>query len=509
MGYYVMIKKTNLKTKRRFITFLILILLVIFLGIKAYFPQLISKNNLTKSNNEAGNSNSSSSNISNSASNSSDTSSSNDYSITILDVSSKMLSADFWTSKLSNSSEIIMNQEQISNFNSKIISNVKAMYDLSSYKDTISKTDIVNYINSYKLPTKTMYFSNGTKVDNAFYNSISDNLNMSNLSDSTKIKYGICIQKTSIRSFPTNEGIYSSTTSKECDFFQESACQACEGVLLLNQSKDSKWYFVQSNNYRGWVDASNIAVTTDKKQFFDYLNSQNFLVVTGNYIKTQFNPYSEQVSDEKFFMGTKIPFITSNIPSVIDNQCTDGNYVVKLPVRDKNGILNFKLAIISKNQDIHVGFLTYTHENILKQAFKLLGDRYDWGDKYVGRDCSGFILCIFKTFGFNLPRNTDVQELTPGSKKQFNKNDSLSNRNQTLDKVNPGAIIFMNNHVMLYLGKENGTHYIIHDFSTYYKKVNGSYSKIAVNEVAVTPVTINLSSSSTFSQQFTSVIEIK
>lgn len=474
--------------------FLVLSALVVFLGIKAYYPEF--KNNKTENINNSTNKNIISNNIPKT-----NTTSPDNYSVTIPDVNSQMLNADFWISKISDSYKVLMNQQQISDFNSKIVSNVKDMYDLGTYKDTISKNEIVEYINSYKLPDKTMYFSNGTAVDNSFYKTITDNLNISYIPDSNKIKYGICIKKTSVRSFPTNEGIYSSTSSKECDFFQESACQACDGVLLLSQSKDSKWYFVQTNNYRGWINASDIGVTSDKNQFLSYINSQNFLVVTADYIETQFDPYNEQVSDEKFFMGSKIPIITSDIPAVIDNQSTDANYVAKLPVRDQSGNLSFRLAIISRNQDIHIGFLPYTRENLLKQAFKLLGDRYDWGDKYVGRDCSGFILCLFKTFGFNLPRNTDVQEMIPGSKLLFNKKSSISDRNQTLDKVNPGAIIFMKNHVMLYLGKYNNTHYIIHDF--------GSYAKATMNEVAVTPVTLNLSSGSTFLQQFTSVIEIK
>ncbi|WP_399387467.1 NlpC/P60 family protein [Thermoanaerobacterium sp. CMT5567-10] len=126
-------------------------------------------------------------------------------------------------------------------------------------------------------------------------------------------------------------------------------------------------------------------------------------VVTGNHIRTQFNPFDKDISELEFDMGTRIPLENNKLVS-IGNQNTFGNHVVKLPTKDVNGNLVFKDALVSTLQDINRGYLPYTRANILRQAFKLLGDRYGWGDSFNGRDCSSFIMYVYKTFGFRLPK---------------------------------------------------------------------------------------------------------
>jgi hypothetical protein len=108
-----------------------------------------------------------------------------------------------------------------------------------------------------------------------------------------------------------------------------------------------------------------------------------------------------------------------------------------------------------------------------------------------------------------LPRNTDEQEKSAGISYKFTVGDSLEKRNGVLDKVKPGAVIFMNGHEMLYLGMDNGVHYIIHDFTGYGIKGTSGYSFQPVYEVAITSTLMPLSSGIPYIKEFTSVLQLE
>lgn len=262
-------------------------------------------------------------------------------------------------------------------------------------------------------------------------------------------------------------------------------------------------------NYRGWIKAEDIAISKDKKELFDYVNSYKFLVVTGNYTKTRSNPFDISISKLEFTMGTKIPLETNKVPRHIGNQSVEGNYVIKIPVRDSNGNLQFKYSLISKKEDINLGYLPYTRENILKQAFKLLGDRYGWGDSFGGRDCSSYIMYVFKTFGIRLPRNANEQEAVADKSYKFIEGMSNEERIKVFDSVKPGALVYMPGHAMIYIGKEKGIPYIIHNFHGYGEKKEDKYEFVPVNEVMVTSTFLPTTSGVSFIEKFTSVLEIE
>jgi hypothetical protein len=414
-------------------------------------------------------------------------------------VTEDMQTPDFWINKIDNPNELIMTQEQIQEFNNKIIKNVDSMYNLYDYKDTLNKKELLRYINYYKKPTRIMYNSNGKPINDNFYNSISNNLNLDKVKDKNPVRYGITIKKTSLRSFPTDEPVYKKARNDRFDRFQETACQACELVLILHESKDSKWFFVQTNNYRGWAKAENIALVENKKQALDYISSKQFITVTNDYIALKLSIENDKDTEFKYYMGTVIPITSEN----------DFGYIIRIPIKNKNGSLEYKETFINRNSGVNKGYLKYTRANIIKQAFKLLGSAYSWGDKEDGSDCSSFLMNLYKTFGINIPRNTDQQEKSPNKLIQFNSNNSLTQRISMLNNAKPGTEILMNGHAMMYLGKHNNTHYMIHNFAGYGKKVGNTYNFVPVYQVAITSVDLPASSGTPFVKRFTSVIQFE
>lgn len=339
-----------------------------------------------------------------------------DFSINISKVpgiKEEMLLQEFWLSKIKNGSKLIMDLKHIKAFNEEIIKRVDNVYDLEKYKESLTKEELLSFIKEYKLPDKTMYDDEENLLTEHFFNSIIENTNLSGIKEENKIKYGITVKKVSIRSFPTEVGVYEYPGNTVFDRFQETGCGPCEAVLILHKSSDNLWYFIQMYNYRGWAKAEGIAVAKEKAEVFDYINSEEFVMVTGNHVSIDGTTGDVKSVNTVFNMGNKLSIAKDNNLFAKYNQ---EYYIVKLPSRHINGALEFKYALISKNKDVRSGFLPYTRENIIKQAFKLQGDRYDWGNKYNGKDCSSFIACIYKTFGFLLPRNTGEQERCPGKK---------------------------------------------------------------------------------------------
>ena len=97
---------------------------------------------------------------------------------------------------------------------------------------------------------------------------------------------------------------------------------------------------------------------------------------------------------------------------------------------------------------------------MIKQAFKLLGIDYSWGDKNKdGRDCSSTMNAIFRSFGFVMPRNTSNQLAIPTHGLRVSGLSPAS-----MKKYHPGTMIFTSSHVMLYIGEDaSGNPYLLHN----------------------------------------------
>lgn len=410
--------------------------------------------------------------------------------------------ASFWTKNTEGTEKTIIDLDKIKSFNSKIKLKIPSLNSLDTDEGALSGKALEEYIKSYKLPSKDMYDSEAQLVNKDFYEKIIHNTNLDGIKDYNPIKYGISTKKISIRSFPTDSAVFSSIEHSKLnnfDRFQETGCNACEALLILHESCDKNWYFVKMYNYFGWTKSDGVALSLDKKQIFDYVCSEDFLIVTGKEISLTIDDVTLKCG-----MSTKL-FLSHHTES-----SSEKYYTVKYPVRDSSGMLLFKKAVINKNEDVIKGYLSYTRCNIINQAFKYLDTPYDWGEKFKGKDCSGFIMTIYRCFGFWLPRNADEQENSfydLNNSIIFNNEDTLEIRYSKMDKLKPGAALFKDGHVMMYLGKYDGTHYMIHSFAGYSVKKGSSYEPRMALCTAVSSVDLPTSNGKSFIEEFTSAVQ--
>ncbi len=406
-------------------------------------------------------------------------------------LSELMLSPSYWQDKLDPDQSIILSQQQITSQNDALFRSNQHMNDLNNFAERLNKHEIINRIaKSSKIPSSNRYYSNGKQVSAKDFSRYKAALNTKNITDEVKVRYGMAVKRTNLRSFPTSDAVFKTFNNTNLDRFQETALFPAEAVVILHQSSDHNWFYVVSYNYSGWAKTSDIAIG-DKKEIFRYKNDKLFLLVTGDKVFTTYNPIRKNVSYIQLDMGTKISLLSKAlIPASIDGQNTYSSHVVKFPTRTQEGKLAFELALISRNKDVRLGYLPFTRRNIIQQSFKFLGERYGWGHSFNARDCTGFVGEIYKSFGILMPRNTGQQaQSNQGQNIHFTQSTSIQQKIAEITSLEVGDLIYIPGHVMMFIGLENNKPFVIHDVSGFsYIKRDGSFYKSVLNGVSVTPL---------------------
>jgi cell wall-associated NlpC family hydrolase len=398
------------------------------------------------------------------------------------DVEGKMLNNNFWSKELK--SKELLSAVKIKEFNQKIYNKAekenKEQYycNLKKFVQNLNENNLSKMIkNTYsrKIKADQNYFNlQGKLISTDQRESIKNNCDLASIEakKNISIKYGILCRRANIRALPAETTFASEKESGDQDLLQLTALSCGSAVVILAESRDQKWYYIQAKLMQGWVKKNNIALTDSLESAQSYLNTDSFLIVSGSRIETEPTPFEPETANRFFQMGDKIPLVEQeavleNIPENHPHaQSSLGNYLVWLPSKDRDNKLKYKKAVIAGSNDVQAGYLKLNRENIINQAFKMLGDRYDWGGKYQRRDCSRFIMDIYRAFGIELPRNADLQELlSPFENHIFS--GALEKRKAILNKLEAGDIIHMPGHIMLYLGKDQNKNFLVHAASGY------------------------------------------
>ncbi|XWO13486.1 NLP/P60-like protein [Candidatus Hepatincola sp. Pdp] len=418
------------------------------------------------------------------------------------DVDESMLMPNYWLK--GDATQVLLDPNEILKYNKELQKALPiTMVNLADYKNSLDSTTLKKLIIPSNLDKLELYKDN-VKLYPKYYENLKLEMNIDAIHKSNSVTFGIVVTRSNLRTYPTTDSVSYDLESTDFDRWQETAIPLGTPVVILHTSKSNKFVYIQMYNYRGWILKDNIA-TTSKDDWLNYINEYNndFLVITANHLQLSYNPTSTTISNLQLDMGTKLTLLESKIPELIDNQSTKNNYVVKIPIRKDNGLLAYKLAIISPSNKVHEGYLPFNEENLINQAFKMQGDRYDWGGLHGGRDCSSFVNDIYSVFGIYLPRNTSEQALIP-NKVDITESISYTNRQDLIKKLNPGSLLVMEGHVMLYLGSVDGKSYVIQAISSEYPNNNQQF----INQVIVSTTDLIAENGETLLQNIKSVIQI-
>ena len=413
----------------------------------------------------------------------------------VIGVSEKHLSPEHWIKP--GMDEIVMSPKQIAAFNTRSVANDPTLYDLGDIPPALSKDELTARLRSIsKIPTYKRIYTDGTLLGEPDFARYEALLNLDAVADNNPVRYALTVKRTDIRTYPTDDLLFSHDAGdRDIERFQESALFPSDPVAVLHESTDGKWALVQSYNYIAWAPLEALAIGSFD-DVWDYAHPEKFLVVTGDKVSTVYNPVEPGVSELQLDMGVRLPLSRpKDLAHDLYGQNPYLSHMVLLPVRNDDGSLDFKHALIQRKEDVSIGYLPFTQENIIKQSFKFLGERYGWGHRFNGRDCTGFVSEIYKSFGIILPRNSGDQGRSDiGINSRYDEDVShtpemRAGKIERLKQGQPGDLIYIPGHVLMLLGQSGGQPFVIHDVHGLgYMKEDGTLYKGVLNGVSVTPM---------------------
>jgi len=405
--------------------------------------------------------------------------------------SGELTKPSFWILNNNAGDQVLLEEEEIRQFNRKICDSPLDVTEMKSLPDAVPVKEFLPWITNTWAMRGTVY-RNGKKLTEADRDAIQKNLNLEALpSENTTaaVRYGVTVRHSMVRNLPLADGLFDEPEDVYYDNVQDSVLEAGEPVAILHESLDKKYYYVRMYNLFGWIARADIAPCT-REEWLKYADPQDFLVVTGR-------DYFTRVNGEDVFhlMGAKLQLL----------QEKKNRWQVSLPYKDsKTGMLKEKKIWLARDENLHHGYLPYTSDQVIQQAFRFYGSVYGWGGAMRSVDCSSLVDSVYRTMGLNLPRNTSKLVKMPGNVKDFagmNREERL----QALETVRPGSPLSMKGHIMIYLGMEKGTPYVIHSSSSYYKDGR----KIYVRRVLVSDLEMDRKNGNSFLENLINAITYK
>lgn len=406
-------------------------------------------------------------------------------------VDKHLLSPDYWLNKIDDHDTILMTADDIKAFNVNLMKYDDYVRDPLEFPEMVDGDTLTSILTSVSSkPNTPRFYANKKRLTDNDFQRYTDNMNLESIIDENPIQFGIIVYRVALRAFPTMDRVFKDDMDLDLDRFQESALFPGECVAVLMESKDKQWYFVRNYQLPGWIHKSGVALAS-KQDIESFYETDQFVVVTGDKVFTNYLPLTPHLSELQLDMGTRLPlFSDENGDDEDDDALKLSNYVVRFPVRNKNGYLNVTKVIMPKYKDLSVGYLPFTKANIIKQSFKFLGEQYGWGHDFNSRDCTGFIGEIHKTFGLLMPRNSKQQGIdTYGENYRFDNNSEKDDKIIMFERLEIGDLLYISGHVMMFIGNDNKKPYVIHDTKgAGYLTPDGHFQRQIFNRVVITPI---------------------
>ena len=385
--------------------------------------------------------------------------------------------ADYWVGKNKSGEAVFVPKADLDMLNLQIRQkSANTIVDLANYPEKVYTQWMTNKITATMIIGKFQnaevpkLFRNGSALTEFSYTQAKKNCGLESLPAVCVVRYALTIDRTNLRLLPDEAGWFTGETDTHYDQLQATALDPSEPVAVLIDSQDKEFVFVESRTYAGWVKPSALAFT-DKATWLKYVAPQNYLTVIAS---------RKTIPQGKAFyqMGSRVLLRAPDLQK-------DGTWAINIPTADANGILIEQGLNIPNDKFVIKDVLACSENNLIRQAFRFLGEGYGWGGMENNVDCSAFVQDVYRSVGIELPRDADKQEKAMARSISL-KGMTREQRLEILKKAKPGSLLFTSGHVMMYLGTdENGEPLIIHAASSYYTFDEGQTAKHYVRKILV------------------------
>ena len=430
----------------------------------------------------------------------------------VIGVQDAYLSPEFWIARLNGADAVVMSRAEIDAQNARLMRVDKSMHDLAALPPTLDRAQVQAWLDHMsRRPDEPLFDVRGDALSASAIDAFVANADRDAVPEQQHTRYGLTVHRAALRSFPTLERVFDERGDTDIDRFQESALFPGTPVAIVHASRDGEWLFVVSPRYAAWVRKDAVAEGA-RDAVLDYAAAEPYRLVTAAKVRTVYTPEEPRVSELQLDMGVRVPLVQVAGGTPVNGQQAYTSWPIRLPVRNADGSLSLATALLQKNADTTGAPLPLTRANIIRQAFKFLGERYGWGHDYNARDCSGFVSEVYRSMGVLMPRNTSDQGVSPAFDRiHFEKTDGADSRKAAVDQLQVGDLIYIPGHVMMMIGRIDGVPYVIHDTNGgSYLGADGNMHGMHLNGVSVTPLTpLRFNPQQTYIDRITNIVRMR
>jgi cell wall-associated NlpC family hydrolase len=303
-------------------------------------------------------------------------------------------------------------------------------------------------------------------------------------------RHGLAVRRAALRIYPSDRAFYASPDQRDYESLTAGTLFPGEPVLVAHASADGRWFLAVTTQGPAWVHADDIALGP-AETVFGYATQPPGRVVTGDHVHTVFTPEVPALSQLDLDMGVTLPRADVPPDQPVNGASPYASWPVQLPVRQADGSLAIKPALVRRSADTAPGYLPLTRANIIRQSFKLLGERYGWGHQFDARDCSGLVAATYRSMGLLLQHSSGLQGTSTALKhRAFTAADSHAARVQAVKEAQVGDLVVVPGHVLMIIGHVDGEPYVIQDvpYAVFKDPATGALRRTKLNQVSVTPL---------------------
>ena len=417
--------------------------------------------------------------------------------------SNEKLDAAHWIARWPDAERVTLDADAVAARNARLFEVDASVTDLARLPTAMTADDVRARVSRLStLPTAPRWFADGRLVAEADRQRWVAAVNLAALdpapaddaaepaAGARTLGWALVTQRAPLRTFPTLERVFSAPGETDLDRFQESAVFPGTPVAVLHASADGRWRFVIGATYAAWIPEGALAHTgRDTALGFAARATR---VVLEPVARLAHTPEAPAVSNLALDMGVALPERRDwPLTEAVNGQGALASHVVEVPTRGADGGLLMANALLPRNEASHDGPLPASRANVLRQAFRFLGERYGWGHDYGSRDCSGFVSEVYRSVGLVLPRNTRDQAVSPGfaTHTPVTADWTRAQRRAAVDALQPGDLIYIPGHVVMVVGFDEHGPWVIHDaHGGRARGADGVDRPLPINGVALTPL---------------------
>ena len=431
------------------------------------------------------------------------------YVRSLIDVTPDMMNCEYWIAQGMangfNMDAVLMTEAQIASFNREnaTVFEKGDGTELFRMDDVVDSFDgsILRYLlqdNRGQIPSDPQnYYLNGSPTTASYWQDLAALDNLDAVPDTITPRFGFVVKRATLRLFPTEDRVFEERDDQYFDYLLFSECMPFCPAIVLHESSDGNYYYVVFDSFAAWVKKDCIALCTSYDDWMARRDPEQILTVTAREIRLGNDPYSPATTNLVLPMGTHMELVpASSAPASVGQRTTFGDYVVKLPTRGSDGYIVDEYVLIPVSDDVVVGVLPFTSANVVRETFKLLGDRYGWGGDLQANDCTGIVREIYSVFGFIVPRGK--QSSVTGIHKVDMTDMSETERLAEYGQMIPGSVLYMPGHAMVYIGTSNGRPFVISAVGHIVQPEPGSNDALQPNSVVLSSLYVRTRSLKTW-----------